>query len=1172
MQDDYSDILGNGALNVKPKSSTSFAVKAAFALFALLVLYVVGLNLWTKFLKWRERSYRLAMRRKHGIPDDDHRPFNVAYAAVQRARQEREALRSAKSRPMNNMPREQPRSSAQLGQDLRQRTGIGRNVETVRVGDRIGVLPGAYRQSPPQNVTAGPSRYNQTISGQSAVYLNDEKVIYARATELVQPGRSGARKATMVMFGGGITSTWMWMTGPVVAENITPKRGSKREFGDADETDDVVASKRAREKRARKVSLEKALSDENMEVDENELEDDADRGHIARGKKRDRDEAGSTFGCDDEDQSELEDVQDDDETRPRSRKRRSVVKKKSDLSVAIRGKKRDRDIDDELSEDADDQASNQTSSRKRRNKREGRLEYVNEDISMDEAVKGRPRKIGEEWTSNGVIYKIGPMVNGSGKLLLKGPGRSIACLKILSIPIVMLIWRCMLKRGLLMTNIKTQRKSIYLQWQDSPKASAERGSHPDHTQPPPSPSGKSLLWKSPAVSTPEGGSPTSELAPITPVKAKGRTNRRIASGSQRVSSVSGVSSPGLVDSTNSSPRSAHRIYSKWEKQDLEASAMMKMREAARKKEAEEKERLEKERLEKERVEREKAEKAKAAAAPPVPTITVTKPPENKPVQAEQKVPDFFAKPPEPAKEPKPAAQPSPFSFKASEEKPATSTASPTPFMPPTKPAEEAKPGEQKPKPSPFVIPQSSGAAAPVTSPVPAVPTTPLFSFPNPAARPEQKPNSNGQASGASLLSRLGSVADTGAPSSTPPTFSFPKPGEAPKSFFGTTSMTPSAPATQTTQSQPVPPTTAPSTTAAPLKFDFKVQNKPAAPTSAPPVLPTSSLAPTAAPDVAKPPVFSATTVAPKFTFGFKSGASQAPSDVKKDIFSFSNINPGTSNGVPSGFSGFNNIPTPSTATSDASSKPLGFGTGGAGFSGFPTSSTATSDASSKPSGLGTGLGTNINVFATGGQSSFGTRAVEPSKFAFGPTPSPQANSATTTADGTNNLFSFSNTTAPAAQTAAPTTLPKFSFDASNSLNKAGATEGAVAAFAAAPTSDAPAPGLVKFGTTSALSGFGGGGSGIFSPSSMSATPFGGAGQSFGFSSMPSATAATASQQSIFGSTSSSTPSTFLGNASGPSNLYFRRDWKWAVNIWLNHFNATCFWAPTRWSVYLWHAI
>ena len=378
--------------------------------------------------------------------------------------------------------------------------------------------------------------------------------------------------------------------------------------------------------------------------------------------------------------------------------------------------------------------------------------------------------------------------------------------------------------------------------------------------------------------------------------------------------------------------------------------MMKMREAARKKEAEEKERLEKERLEKERVEREKAEKAKAAAAPPVPTITVTKAPEDKPVQAEQKVPDFFAKPPEPAKESKPAAQPSPFSFKTSGEKPATSTASTTPmfpaaaattstpsfsfkpsptsFMLPTKPAEEAKSGEQKPKPSPFVMPQSSGAAAPVTSPVPAAPTTPPFSFPNSAAQPEQKkPDSSGPASGASLLSRLGGMADPGAPSSTPPTFSFSKLSEAPKSFFGTMSMTPSVPATQPTQSQPVPPMTAPSTTPQ-LKFDFKIQNKPAAP----PILPTSSLAPTATPDVAKPAIFSfktpaaapnatasssATTAAPKFTFGLP-GASQAPGDVKKDLFSFPSTNPGTSNGSPSGVAGFSgfgtNIPSPSTAT------------------------------------------------------------------------------------------------------------------------------------------------------------------------------------------------------------------------------------------------------------------
>ena len=30
------------------------------------------------------------MRRRHGIPDDDHRPFNVAYAAALQARKKRE--------------------------------------------------------------------------------------------------------------------------------------------------------------------------------------------------------------------------------------------------------------------------------------------------------------------------------------------------------------------------------------------------------------------------------------------------------------------------------------------------------------------------------------------------------------------------------------------------------------------------------------------------------------------------------------------------------------------------------------------------------------------------------------------------------------------------------------------------------------------------------------------------------------------------------------------------------------------------------------------------------------------------------------------------------------------------------------------------------------------------
>ena len=38
------------------------------------------------------------MRRRHGIPDNDHRPFNVAYAAAKQAQKERETERTGKAR------------------------------------------------------------------------------------------------------------------------------------------------------------------------------------------------------------------------------------------------------------------------------------------------------------------------------------------------------------------------------------------------------------------------------------------------------------------------------------------------------------------------------------------------------------------------------------------------------------------------------------------------------------------------------------------------------------------------------------------------------------------------------------------------------------------------------------------------------------------------------------------------------------------------------------------------------------------------------------------------------------------------------------------------------------------------------------------------------------------
>ena len=85
-----TNILGS----LPPKISTSiwstlwFYLKCSF--FSVLVLAAVYLTFCTFMcLKRRkETNYRLAVRRKYGIPDDDTRPFVVAYGAINVKRRE----------------------------------------------------------------------------------------------------------------------------------------------------------------------------------------------------------------------------------------------------------------------------------------------------------------------------------------------------------------------------------------------------------------------------------------------------------------------------------------------------------------------------------------------------------------------------------------------------------------------------------------------------------------------------------------------------------------------------------------------------------------------------------------------------------------------------------------------------------------------------------------------------------------------------------------------------------------------------------------------------------------------------------------------------------------------------------------------------------------------------
>ena len=200
--------------------------------------------------------------------------------------------------------------------------------------------------------------------------------------------------------------------------DTAPKRGSKRGFGEQEDGNEgVTETKKFRGKRARKVSQEKArqshVVDDNMDIDDEELDEITELRPKLRGKKRDRAEAGSTFGGDDEDSAVEVEPEDDIKARRRRRKRRTVAKRKSEASHA-RGKKRDRDTDDEESDQESEDASQGKVSRKKRGKR-GSDRYDKDhasrsDVSMDgsiTSIRGTVRVIGEEWESNGIKYKVG---------------------------------------------------------------------------------------------------------------------------------------------------------------------------------------------------------------------------------------------------------------------------------------------------------------------------------------------------------------------------------------------------------------------------------------------------------------------------------------------------------------------------------------------------------------------------------------------------------------------------------------------------------------------------------------------------------------------------------------------------------------------------------------------
>lgn len=164
------------------------------------------------------------------------------------------------------------------------------------------------------------------------------------------------------------------------ASPVQPRRVAKRMA--SLEEDEGFESSRAigRDKRARKVS-----------------------GHepslrVMRGKKRDRTEAGSTFG---------DSVADDEGDKHRSQRRRRLITNKRSVGN-LRGRKRGREPDSMESGEESDSPSKRAARHKRGKRSPREDEWSSDDgmVSNDPLCKGR--QIGEEWESNGVKYKVGP--------------------------------------------------------------------------------------------------------------------------------------------------------------------------------------------------------------------------------------------------------------------------------------------------------------------------------------------------------------------------------------------------------------------------------------------------------------------------------------------------------------------------------------------------------------------------------------------------------------------------------------------------------------------------------------------------------------------------------------------------------------------------------------------
>ncbi|KAH9918176.1 uncharacterized protein BXZ73DRAFT_80643 [Epithele typhae] len=757
-----------------------------------------------------------------------------------------------------------------------------------------------------------------------------------------------------------------------VDEAQPAQRGAKR-VASSHEDDSSPRTER-RDKRARKTSVDNSgrSADEGM----NEDEDEELLENATRGKKRDRAEADSAFGGDDS----L--VEDDD--KPQRRRRRRTVP--STEPSSNRGQKRSRGVESVESDGSGSERPARRGGPKKRGKRSQTGAHSNDPL-----CKGR--RIGEEWESHGILFKVGPNGQRLRQALVKKsksrfsmPSDSQHPDRRANVEIYVETW-------LTDEEYKTSKERHELDISPTPP---EIQTPVDHLESP-SIAGKNLLWSSTASRDGTSKRPfrQSLTGNVDPKPSPTISVRR----------VSAVYDAPESPATESPQIQKTKSYTKWEKQELEAAAMLRIRE--------------------------RLQAAKNASVPtptsmPAPspfigttpstgTPSTTKTSESAPATTSN--PFAFGIPTsskpagaEPSKPPTSSvdfakAPANPFAAPLKAPGPAATSSAPTPSVPQSSgavPSFFSKPAAPTPAASaaPAALPPvnpfapKSTEAKPADPPKPASSTAPTGTTSKPTSQsPFGAPNASaadGQKPGTSLLSRLGMGPPPAQPSvpSVPASSTFP---------FGKPAA--SAPAVSTPAAPEVKPTTTtPAGAPAPtLKFNFGAPKQ-------------STPAPAPAVAAAAPAPPAASTATPSF-FGPVGGAPKQEVPGLNIFGAAKNADSAAAQKSP--FGGF--------GSSAATPNPFG----------APTSTAAGTNGSTKPAEAPKSVFGGSATTNTGATSSPFGGASSPSPFGVtaAPTASPFGATSSSTASpfgaATKPTSVFGSTTQPSAFGAGATTTSPF---------------------------------------------------------------------------------------------------------------------------------------------------